>query len=278
MNIQYLSLHIQHTSADLENITQRPSVTRKKDEKKSYRKYWRIFLHLSDLTNCSFSEKRAKMRTKMRNQYSEKTRVTTAVWIHTSKEEKREENKKGGEEGEEKWGGNMSSEPWNSHQRKAKTGHCLYPSLALGEAFLHMFFIYILRTTVWKGRPMKDMNTIHGASILFSVVLECYVQIQLVHLYVLKKNHHSFPDAVPFILHHSVTAWLFEYQQAITFLLYNTTAVIFSITNLPSLPIPCSIYFFPSHRPPLPAINDYFSHHLSLPPPPSSSLIPPPSA
>lgn len=36
--------------------------------------------------------------------------------------------------------GNMSSEPWNSHQRKAKTGHCRYHSFALGE-LSHMFFI-----------------------------------------------------------------------------------------------------------------------------------------
>lgn len=51
--------------------------------------------------------------------------------------------------------------------------------------------------------------------------------------------------------------------------LCNTTAVMCSITNLPSLPIPRSIYFFPSHWPPLPAITDFFflPHHLSFPTP-----------
>lgn len=87
------------------------------------------------------------------------------------------------------------------------------------------------------------------------------------------------PDAVPFVfislsLHHSLTAWLLEWRQAITFLLHNTTAVIFSITNLPSLSTPRSVYFFPSHWPPLPAITDCFSHHLS-PPHPSGNCITP---
>lgn len=100
---------------------------------------------------------------------------------------------------------------------------------------------------------------------------------QLAHLL---KNSCNFPDAVPFILtflHRSLTASHLEYHQAIPFLLCSTTAVIFSVTNLPSLSIPCSIYFFPSHWSPLPAVTDCFSHHLSFPTSLSPHSLPPPT-
>lgn len=36
----------------------------------------------------------------------------------------------------------MSTETWNSHQRKAKTGHCRYWTFSLGEALALICFSF----------------------------------------------------------------------------------------------------------------------------------------
>lgn len=127
------------------------------------------------------------------------------------------------------------------------------------------------RHKYYTRRPCPLLVQLEYVNVWFSSFVEHSIEKQIV----------TFPDAVPFILifvspHHNLTAWVLEHHQAITFLLYNTRAVIFSVTNLPPFPIFRSIYFFPSLWPPLPAITDCFSHHLFSLPPHSSPLIPSP--
>lgn len=112
----------------------------------------------------------------------------------------------------------------------------------MGEALICFSF----KPTVWKWRNTRiACPYFSSAGVYVNMQFSSFAGAEL------KECYFADPFILIFVsLHHSLTARLLEQHQA--------------ITNLPSLPIPRSIYFFPSHWLPLPAITDCFSHHLSF--------------